>query len=69
MRDVRSPDPYFSQLCAHKQEVCGLKFSFDERQLASGGNDNKVRFRSRIMFVLCRCDFFFVFASSCLFGT
>jgi cell division cycle 20-like protein 1 (cofactor of APC complex) len=26
----------------HKQEVCGLKWSFDEQQLASGGNDNKL---------------------------
>ena len=24
------------------QEVCGLKWSFDERLLASGGNDNKL---------------------------
>ena len=27
---------------AHKQEVCGLKWAFDEKQLASGGNDNKL---------------------------
>lgn len=26
----------------HKQEICGLKFSFDGSQLASGGNDNKL---------------------------
>eukprot|EP00595_Chromulina_sp_UTEXLB2642_P003207 CAMPEP_0196768082 /NCGR_PEP_ID=MMETSP1095-20130614/42318_1 /TAXON_ID=96789 ORGANISM="Chromulina nebulosa, Strain UTEXLB2642" /NCGR_SAMPLE_ID=MMETSP1095 /ASSEMBLY_ACC=CAM_ASM_000446 /LENGTH=113 /DNA_ID=CAMNT_0042137157 /DNA_START=1006 /DNA_END=1347 /DNA_ORIENTATION=+ len=26
----------------HKQEVCGLKWSFDEKLLASGGNDNKL---------------------------
>lgn len=26
----------------HSQEVCGLKWSFDGTQLASGGNDNKV---------------------------
>lgn len=26
----------------HKQEVCGLKWSFDGTQLASGGNDNKL---------------------------
>jgi len=26
----------------HKQEVCGLKWSFDDSQLASGGNDNKL---------------------------
>lgn len=30
------------QLSMHKQEVCGLKWSFDERMLASGGNDNKL---------------------------
>lgn len=30
------------QLSAHKQEVCGLKWSFDEKMLASGGNDNKL---------------------------
>jgi WD40 repeat protein len=30
------------ELCAHKQEVCGLKWSFDEKMLASGGNDNKL---------------------------
>jgi cell division cycle 20-like protein 1 (cofactor of APC complex) len=27
---------------AHRQEVCGLKWSFDGQQLASGGNDNKL---------------------------
>jgi len=26
----------------HKQEICGLKWSFDEKMLASGGNDNKL---------------------------
>ena len=30
------------ELSCHKQEVCGLKWSFDERMLASGGNDNKL---------------------------
>lgn len=29
-------------LRGHKQEVCGLKWSFDEKMLASGGNDNKL---------------------------
>lgn len=38
-----SGDPCVAQeLSAHKQEVCGLKWSFDERLLASGGNDNKL---------------------------
>lgn len=26
----------------HTQEVCGLKWSLDDQQLASGGNDNKL---------------------------
>lgn len=39
-RDLRSPEPYIGRLLAHDQEVCGLKWSFDETQLASGGNDN-----------------------------
>lgn len=34
--------PSVTQLSSHKQEVCGLKWSFDERMLASGGNDNKL---------------------------
>lgn len=28
------------EFSAHKQEVCGLKWSFDEKMLASGGNGN-----------------------------
>ena len=35
-------DDYFSKLVGHKQEICGLKWSFDDQQLASGGNDNKL---------------------------
>ena len=31
-----------NKLCMHNQEVCGLKWSFDGSQLASGGNDNKL---------------------------
>ena len=31
-----------NKLCMHNQEVCGLKWSFDGTQLASGGNDNKL---------------------------
>jgi len=26
----------------HRQEVCGVKFSFDGNMVASGGNDNIV---------------------------
>jgi cell division cycle 20-like protein 1 (cofactor of APC complex) len=41
-RDLREKDDYFANLIYHKQEVCGLKWSYDEQQLASGGNDNKL---------------------------
>jgi cell division cycle 20-like protein 1 (cofactor of APC complex) len=39
---VGSSSCLVGELQAHKQEVCGLKWSFDERMLASGGNDNKL---------------------------
>lgn len=42
LRDPRAPEASVSRLAAHKQEVCGLKWSFDGKQLASGGNDNKL---------------------------
>lgn len=41
-RDLRQKDDYYASLQSHKQEVCGLKWSFDQQQLASGGNDNKL---------------------------
>ena len=41
-RDVRVAEHFTSKLSGHKQEVCGLKWSFDGQQLASGGNDNKL---------------------------
>ncbi|CAD7925970.1 unnamed protein product [Amoebophrya sp. A120] len=41
-RDVRQQVHYMARLQGHKQEVCGLKWSFDDGQLASGGNDNKL---------------------------
>ena len=41
-RDLRSPQDYTAKLVGHRQEVCGLKWSFDDQQLASGGNDNKL---------------------------
>lgn len=40
LRDVRSPEQSFAKLVAHRSEVCGLKWSSDDRELASGGNDN-----------------------------
>ena len=42
LRDVRAKDATVMKLAGHKQEVCGLKWSADESQLASGGNDNKL---------------------------
>lgn len=41
-RDMRTKNNFEAKLVGHKQEVCGLKWSFDEQQLASGGNDNKL---------------------------
>ena len=38
--DVRSAQDVESTLRGHRQEVCGLKWSPDGKQLASGGNDN-----------------------------
>ncbi|EDV23322.1 uncharacterized protein TRIADDRAFT_64056 [Trichoplax adhaerens] len=41
-RDLRTPCSITRKLRAHKQEVCGLKWSSDRQYLASGGNDNKL---------------------------
>ncbi|KAJ4777921.1 hypothetical protein LUZ62_062178 [Rhynchospora pubera] len=40
--DMRTQDDYISKLTGHKSEVCGLKWSYDNRELASGGNDNRL---------------------------
>lgn len=40
--DTRASEDAIQKLLGHKQEVCGLKWSFDGQQLASGGNDNKL---------------------------
>lgn len=42
LTDLRDKKDSFAQLLGHKQEVCGLRWSPDEQQLASGGNDNKL---------------------------
>lgn len=42
LRDPRSATASLATLAGHKQEVCGLKWAFDGKQLASGGNDNKL---------------------------
>ncbi|CAG7853141.1 Protein FIZZY-RELATED 3 AltName: Full=Cell cycle switch protein CCS52B [Serendipita indica DSM 11827] len=41
-RDVRTPGKAYSTLLGHRQEVCGLKWHSGQKQLASGGNDNKL---------------------------
>ncbi|KAL2543812.1 Protein FIZZY-RELATED 2 [Forsythia ovata] len=41
-RDTRTQEDYVSKLSGHKSEVCGLKWSYDNRELASGGNDNRL---------------------------
>eukprot|EP00899_Mesostigma_viride_P023215 jgi/Mesvir1/4078/Mv11443-RA.1 len=41
-RDVRAPGDAGRTLAGHRSEVCGLKWSFDNRELASGGNDNQL---------------------------
>lgn len=40
--DLRVPSDFVSKLVGHKSEVCGLKWSHDDRELASGGNDNQL---------------------------
>ena len=40
--DVRQAQHHIATLAAHTQEVCGLKWSPNGTQLASGGNDNLV---------------------------
>ncbi|KAJ4956183.1 hypothetical protein NE237_012966 [Protea cynaroides] len=41
-RDIRAQDDFVSKLTGHRSEVCGLKWSYDNRELASGGNDNRL---------------------------
>ncbi|KAL5717309.1 Protein FIZZY-RELATED 3 [Ranunculus cassubicifolius] len=40
--DIRVSNDYVSKLVGHKSEVCGLKWSHDDKELASGGNDNQL---------------------------
>ncbi|XP_019422632.1 PREDICTED: protein FIZZY-RELATED 1-like [Lupinus angustifolius] len=41
-RDIRVKEDFISKMSGHKSEVCGLKWSYDNRELASGGNDNRL---------------------------
>ncbi|KAH7427860.1 hypothetical protein KP509_10G063800 [Ceratopteris richardii] len=41
-RDIRVQADFVNKLTGHKSEVCGLKWSYDDRELASGGNDNQL---------------------------
>mmetsp|Transcript_15416 Transcript_15416/g.48492 ORF Transcript_15416/g.48492 Transcript_15416/m.48492 type:complete len:346 (-) Transcript_15416:44-1081(-) len=40
--DLRQPEHFSSRLSGHGQEVCGLRWSPDGQQLASGGNEGNV---------------------------
>jgi cell division cycle 20-like protein 1 (cofactor of APC complex) len=43
VRDVRAQSDFEYKYTAHREEVCGLRWSpHDETTLASGGNDNKL---------------------------
>ncbi|KAK7307823.1 hypothetical protein VNO77_41229 [Canavalia gladiata] len=41
-RDIRAQEDFVSKLSGHRSEVCGLKWSHDNCELASGGNDNRL---------------------------
>ncbi|XP_047983647.1 protein FIZZY-RELATED 2-like [Salvia hispanica] len=41
-RDIRAREDYVSKLTGHKDEVCGLEWSYDNRELASGGGDDRL---------------------------
>ncbi|KAK1370443.1 Cell cycle switch protein CCS52a [Heracleum sosnowskyi] len=40
--DIRAQENHVSKLSGHKSEVCALKWSYNDRELASGGNDNRI---------------------------
>lgn len=46
-RDLRMKNCITHHYAGHKQEVCGLKWSYDGQQLASGGNDNRLMIWNR----------------------
>ncbi|KAL8538386.1 hypothetical protein ACS0TY_000399 [Phlomoides rotata] len=46
--DVRESSHIVQTNKAHRQEVCGLKWSASGQQLASGGNDNHLHIWDRL---------------------
>ncbi|KAG0465189.1 hypothetical protein HPP92_019353 [Vanilla planifolia] len=40
--DLRTSNDFIGRFSGHRSEVCGLKWSHDDRELASGGNDNQL---------------------------
>ncbi|GMM53219.1 Cdh1 protein [Starmerella bacillaris] len=48
-RDVRVKAPYIEKFTAHHGEICGLKWSTELQQLATGGNDNKLKIYSGLV--------------------
>ncbi|XP_074331391.1 B-type cell cycle switch protein ccs52A-like [Apium graveolens] len=40
--DIRAQENRISKLSGHTSEVCALKWSYNDRELASGGNDNRL---------------------------
>jgi len=58
LRDPRSSKDWETKLQqGHKKEVCGLKWSFNDQELASGGNDHKLLIwsarTSKVPFIKC----------------
>lgn len=47
-RDCRIKEHYIARLHSHRGEVCGLTWNTELQQLASGGNDNKLRIWSGV---------------------
>ncbi|PPR80560.1 hypothetical protein GOBAR_AA40155 [Gossypium barbadense] len=45
-RDMRARDDFSIKLFGHKKEVCGLKLSYNEHELASGCNENRYGLRA-----------------------
>jgi cell division cycle 20-like protein 1 (cofactor of APC complex) len=55
-RDLRVANTHTTSLLAHRQEVCGLKWSPIVQLLASGGNDNKLLVWDTRLSRSCSCS-------------